>query len=94
MIIISTFLTVPGQPSPRFHVGAWLPFRKREMDYLLYFDVTTSRPESLPLFCPVGGFLWLLKLFGPETNLVSLAASETEPCLIKRTEKSSNFFSC
>ena len=27
MIIISTYLTVPGQPSPRFHVEAWLPFR-------------------------------------------------------------------
>ena len=33
MIIISTFLTVPTQPSPRFHVEAWLPFRNREMDY-------------------------------------------------------------
>ena len=32
MIIIST-LTVPTQPSPRFHVEAWLPFRNREMDY-------------------------------------------------------------
>ena len=32
MSIISTFLTVPGQPSPRFHVEAWLPFRNREMD--------------------------------------------------------------
>ena len=34
MIIISIFLTVPGQPSPRFHMEAWLPFRNREMDYL------------------------------------------------------------
>ena len=33
MIIISTSLTVPTQPSPRFHVEAWLPFRNREMDY-------------------------------------------------------------
>ena len=33
MIIISTSLTVPAQPSPRFHVEAWLPFRNREMDY-------------------------------------------------------------
>ena len=33
MIIISTSLAVPTQPSPRFHVEAWLPFRNREMDY-------------------------------------------------------------
>ena len=33
VIIISTLLTVPGQPSPRFHVQAWLPFRNCEMDY-------------------------------------------------------------
>ena len=36
VIIISTSLTVPGQPSPRFHVEVWLPFRNCEMDYLLY----------------------------------------------------------
>ena len=33
MIIISTSLTVPGQPLPRFHVEAWLPFRNCEMDH-------------------------------------------------------------
>ena len=33
MIIISTSLTVRGQPSPRFYVEAWLPFRNCEMDY-------------------------------------------------------------
>ena len=33
MIIISTSLTVSTQPSPRFRVEAWLPFRNREMDY-------------------------------------------------------------
>ena len=33
MIIISTSLTVPTQPSPRFHVEGWLPFRNHEMDY-------------------------------------------------------------
>ena len=33
MIIVSTSLTVPTQPSPRYHVEAWLPFRNREMDY-------------------------------------------------------------
>ena len=36
MIIISTSLTVPTQPSPRFHVEAWLPFKNREMDYYYY----------------------------------------------------------
>ena len=30
MIIISTSLTVPGQPSSRFHVEDWLPFRNLE----------------------------------------------------------------
>ena len=34
MSIISTSLTVPGQPSPRFHVEAWLPFRNHEVDYI------------------------------------------------------------
>ena len=33
MIIISTSLTVPTQPLPRFHVEAWLPFRNCEKDY-------------------------------------------------------------
>ena len=33
MIIISTSLTKPGQPSPRFHVEAWLSFRNCEMVY-------------------------------------------------------------
>ena len=33
MIIISTSLTVPDQPSPRFNVEAWLPFRSCEIDY-------------------------------------------------------------
>ena len=33
MIIYATSLTVRGQPSPRFSVGAWLPFRNCEMVY-------------------------------------------------------------
>ena len=33
MIIISSSLAVPTQPSPRFHLEAWLPFMNREMDY-------------------------------------------------------------
>ena len=43
MIIISTSLTVPTQPSPRFHVEAWLPFRNCEMDYIRIY----SREDSL-----------------------------------------------
>ena len=39
MTIISTSVTVPGQPSPRFHVEAWLPFRNCEMVYWLTHDV-------------------------------------------------------
>ena len=33
MIIISTSLTKPGQPLPRFHVKTWLPFGNFEMVY-------------------------------------------------------------
>ena len=44
MIIISTSLTVPTQPSPRFHVEACLPFRNCEKDYCYLFraDVPTA----------------------------------------------------
>ena len=35
MSIICISLTVRAQPSPRFHVEAWLPFRNCEMGYLL-----------------------------------------------------------
>ena len=42
MSIISTSLTVRGQPSSRFHVEAWLPFRNYEM---MYYTLT------LPLLC-------------------------------------------
>ena len=44
MIIISTSLTVPTQPSPRFHVKAWLPFRNREMDYYSVCTAVTKLP--------------------------------------------------
>ena len=33
MSIVSTSPTVPGQPLPRFHIEAWLPFRNCEMVY-------------------------------------------------------------
>ena len=32
VIYIDLYLTVPGQPSPRFHIKACLPFRNREKD--------------------------------------------------------------
>ena len=35
MSFISTSLTVRGQPSPWFHVEAWLPFGNCEMDYYM-----------------------------------------------------------
>ena len=38
MSIISTSLTVIGQPLPRFHVEAWLLFRNHEMDYYYSSD--------------------------------------------------------
>ena len=45
MIIISTSLAMRGQPSPRFHVEAWLPFRKYEKDYDIIHS-TTGRPTT------------------------------------------------
>ena len=46
MSIISTSLTVPGKPSPRFHVEAWLPFRNREMDYYNHSNNLFSQQEA------------------------------------------------
>ena len=37
--IISTSLTVPGEPSPRFHIEAWLLFRSCEMDYSVFIEL-------------------------------------------------------
>ena len=50
--VIFTSLTVRGQPSPGFHVEAWLAFRNCEMDYsffetpviLMNFELT---PENI-----------------------------------------------
>ena len=42
VITISTSLNVTGQPSPRFHVEAWLLFRNSEMDY--------SFDDQIPLY--------------------------------------------
>ena len=43
MIIVSTSLTVAGQPSLRFHVAFWLPFKNRETDYSIPCDIRRSR---------------------------------------------------
>ena len=51
VIIISTSLTVRGQPSPRFHVEAWLPFKNCEMDYfkiLVCYDLVKIQPPNEP----------------------------------------------
>ena len=45
MIIFSSSLTVPGQPSPRFNVEARLPFRNYEMDYV---GVVTTGNADFP----------------------------------------------
>ena len=49
MRIISTFLTVQAQPSPQFHVEAWLPIRNREMDYLRRFTISIFVPIQSPI---------------------------------------------
>ena len=48
MIIISTFLTVQGQLSPRFHVEDWLPWRNGLLftfrsSFIVLLCVTKSR---------------------------------------------------
>ena len=52
-IIISTSLTVQGQPSPRFHVEACFPFRNREwtivtIECAVVIFVQTNRRHTLP----------------------------------------------
>ena len=53
MSIISTSLTVRGQPSSRFHVEAWLPFRNCEMVYYVLakteFEVVVLTSLSITL---------------------------------------------
>ena len=46
MIIISTSLSVPTQPSPRFHVEAWLRFRNCEKDYSPYLSTQNKLFEN------------------------------------------------
>ena len=49
MIIISTSLTVPTQPSPRFHVETWSPFKNCEMDYCQQTGAEERRGENKKL---------------------------------------------
>ena len=46
MINIFTSLTVPTQPSPRFHVDAWLPFRNCENDYWHHSTFCPTKTEN------------------------------------------------
>ena len=48
MSIFSTSLTVRGQPSPRFRVEAWLPFRNREMNFYNLRLVAIYQPPPSP----------------------------------------------
>ena len=50
MIIISTSLTVPTQPSPRFHVEAWLPFRNREMYYCVNLPRFIEKVQKILIY--------------------------------------------
>ena len=54
MSIISTSLTVPGQPSPQFHVKVWLPTRNCEMDYL---DTRLNVCRALAARCAPNGHI-------------------------------------
>ena len=47
MSTISTSLTVPGKPSSRFHVEAWLPFRNCEIDYYWPAELLNSHTLGL-----------------------------------------------
>ena len=65
--IISTSLSVRGQPKPRLHVEPWLPFRNREMVYggiLKFFSRNITPKNILDLLFKLN----MLKL-NPFTNL-------------------------
>ena len=55
MSIISTTQTVRGQPSSRFHVEAWLPFRNCEMVHygIFKFSVPLENDLEKPKRCAV-----------------------------------------
>ena len=64
LIIISTSLS--GQPSPRFYVEAWLPFRNREMKYLpIVANFFSHRIETLQHFRFVKPFLLSSNICNP-----------------------------
>ena len=76
--IISTSLTVPAQPPPRFLVEAWLPFRNREMDY------SELKYKSLSQYVSVCGSFKLLTTFPLKTVNweVKLFHEITCPCFL------------
>ena len=47
MSIISTSLTVQGQPSSQFHVEAWLPFRNCEVVYSVMHEQSLLPVEKI-----------------------------------------------
>ena len=79
MSIISTSLTVRTQPWPQFHIEAWLPFRNREMDYLLEVHVDCQQRKLSQ------------KAFGRKFQTVSLTWRVTSmlvtACATKRLKK-------
>ena len=48
MSIISTSLTVPGQPSPRFHVEAWLFFSNMTIALVFINMASNKKGDFLP----------------------------------------------
>ena len=78
MIIISTSLTVPTQPSPRFHVEAWLAFRNREMDYLR----VVKGKFNVPTTDGGGGKVYSLECRG--SNAVFFNRQKTLKSVLKR----------
>ena len=98
MIIISTSLTVPTQPSPRFHVEAWLPFRNREMDYCIFnFDRSNSfiLPFRFISVCFIAGFIHLQKFKNPGFSRAVLPFfSRAFPLLLKPRMKVTFITNC
>ena len=83
MSIISTSLTVPGQPSPRFHVEAWLPFSNCEMDYWSIVDIFDFRTQSK--------FSLLLAAKKQHFSTITLHNRQTTPTCLKTFKM---FLSC
>ena len=73
MSIISTSLNVRAQPSPRFHVEAWLPFRNREMDSLL----TKFQPECSQSTCSFECVFTVYPTVGIRMHFIQTLIGET-----------------